>query len=123
VVLHDQDHLEIEYGVLDFSDLDKQGLSESEKRAAKDAGVNAGMAKIQSALSELEEWQGIRPLSAEAQRIALLLQHLPAKDKYKKAKEALRSQTGLKNRFRGSRPPLRPLSASLREGLRLLRRS
>jgi membrane-bound lytic murein transglycosylase D len=99
VVLHDQEHLEIEYGVLDFSDLDRKGLSDSEKKAQKDAGINSGMAKIQAALSELDEWEGIRPVSEEAQRISLLLRHIPGADKYKKAKEALRTQTGLKNRF------------------------
>lgn len=99
VVLHDMDHLEIEYGVLDFSDLDRKGYSDAEKKAAKENGVKAATEKIQSALSELDEYEGLRPLSEEAQRISKLFQHVRDTDKYKKAKEALRTQTGIKNRF------------------------
>src|SRR6185436_16598117 len=53
----------------------------------------------QAALSELDEWEGLRPLSEEAQRISKLFQHVHTADKYKKAKEAVRTQTGIKNRF------------------------
>lgn len=99
VILHDMDHLEIEYGVLNFSDLERRALSESEKKTAREAEIRAAVAGIKAALAELDEWQGLRPLSAEAQRISGLFQHIRGKDKYKKAQESLRTQTGIKNRF------------------------
>jgi len=99
VVIHDMDHLEIEYGVLDFSDLDRRGFSDTEKKAAREASVRSATERIQAALSELDEWEGLRPLSEEAQRVSKLFQHVQGPDKYKKAKEALRTQTGMKNRF------------------------
>jgi peptidoglycan lytic transglycosylase D len=99
VVLHDMDHLEIEYGVLDFSDLDRKNLSDADKKAAHDQGIREATERIQAALTELDEWEGLRPLSAEAQSISALFRHVSDPDKYKKAKEGLRTQSGLKDRF------------------------
>jgi membrane-bound lytic murein transglycosylase D len=99
VVLHDMDHLEIEYGVLDFSDIDRRGLSDTDKKAARDAGIREATENIQASLTELDEWEGLRPLSEKAQKVALLFRFISDPDKYKKAKESLRTQTGLKDRF------------------------
>ncbi len=99
VVLHDMDHLEVEYGVLDFSDLDRQGLTDSEKKAAREAEIGVAVARVKAVLAELDEWEGLRPLSEDAQRISKLFQHVPEGGKYKKAQEGLRTQTGIKNRF------------------------
>ncbi|HSA59231.1 MAG TPA: transglycosylase SLT domain-containing protein [bacterium] len=99
VVLHDMDHLEIEYGVLDFSDLDRRDLPDSEKKAAREAEIGAAAARIKAALAELDEWEGLHPLSEEALRISRLFQHVHDADKYKKAQEGLRTQTGIKDRF------------------------
>jgi membrane-bound lytic murein transglycosylase D len=99
VVLHDMDHLEIEYGVLEFSDLERRGLSDAERKSAREAEISAAVAGVKGALAELDEWEGLRPLSEEAQRISQLFRHVRDPGKYKKAQEALRTQTGIKNRF------------------------
>jgi membrane-bound lytic murein transglycosylase D len=99
VLLHDMDHLEIEYGVLDLSDLNLRNLTDSEKKAAREAEIRAATEKIQAALAELDEWEGLRPLSEEAQRVSRLFRHVNEPGKYKKAKEALRTQSGVKDRF------------------------
>ncbi len=91
VVIHDMDHLEVEYGVLDFD--------EAGKKVSRTAEINAQTAKIRAALSELNAWDGHSPVSNEAQRIAVLFQNVSDPLKYKKAKDAIRTQTGMKDRF------------------------
>jgi len=99
VVLHDTDHLEIEYGVLDFSDLSRRGLSDSEKKSIRDSEISSATSRIKGILDELDHWEGVAPLSDEVRKISQLFRHIPDSDKFKKAKEAIRTQTGLKNRF------------------------
>lgn len=99
VVLHDMERLEIEYGVLDFSDLKSRNLSDAKKKSIRDAEISLAVGRIKDALDELDRWEGVAPLSDEARKIVPLFRHVTARDKYKKAKEAVRTQTGLKNRF------------------------
>lgn len=99
VVLHDMERLEIEYGVLDFSDLKSRNLSDAEKKSIRDAEVSLAVGRVKDALDELDRWEGKAPLSEEAKKIVPLFRHVAEGGKYKKAKEAVRTQTGLKNRF------------------------
>ncbi len=99
VVIHDMDNLDIQYAILDFSNLDRKDLTDSEKRQARDETVNQEISHIKEALTELENWNGIEPLSKEARPIAQLFDHIGNANKYKEAKEKIRTQTGLKDRF------------------------
>ena len=97
VLIHDMEFLDIQYGVLDFTEVDERPLSDREKKAIREAEVQKELMRIRDILTELHE---TGPLSEESKRIASLLRPLNDPDKFEKAKERVRSQVGLKDRFR-----------------------
>lgn len=100
VVFHDTDALEIQYSVLDFSTLEEKGMSDAEKKSIREGEITKEMGRIRGLLDDLDAWLPGDPLSKEAKRVAHLFQGIHDADKYQKAKERIRSQIGLKNRFR-----------------------
>lgn len=99
VVFHDMEHLEIQYGVLDFTSIDEKEISAGEKSAIRQQAIGREMERIRQRLDELREWKAGQPLSKEAKRIARLFQNIDEPDKFKTASENVRSQVGLRNRF------------------------
>jgi membrane-bound lytic murein transglycosylase D len=99
VLIHDMNHLEIQYGVLDFSEVDRQTIPDAQKKAIREAEVNKEIARIRGILKELEDPTSA-PRTEETKRVAALFRHIDGPDKFKTAQEAVRSQVGLKDRFR-----------------------
>lgn len=72
VVFHDMEDLSIEYSVLDFTDLDARPISDSQKSQIRQAEVDREMERLRATLDDAEAPE---------------------------AKDRIRSQTGLKDRF------------------------
>lgn len=98
VILHDMDFLDIQYVVLDFTELNRKSRSDAEKKIVRDAEVRREMGRIKDLLGDLDASQGVAS-SKEGLRIAALFAGIRDPDKFKKARDRVRSQTGLKNRF------------------------
>ncbi len=99
VVIHDTDFLNIRYSVLDFTDLSQRNISEVEKKSIRDARVNEEIDRIKNILFELSGSPSEISLSPQAKRISQLFEGIDEPDKYKKAMDRIRSQTGLRDRF------------------------
>lgn len=103
VVIHDTDFLNIQYSVLDFTDLSQKDISEIEKKSIRDDKVNEEIDRIKNTLLELSQASSDLSLdlslSPQAKRIAQLFEAIDDPDKYKKAMDRIRSQTGLRDRF------------------------
>ncbi len=104
VAIHDKEYLNVVYDVLDFSGLRQQGVSEAEYYKIKKDRVLNRIAEIDSALKQLDKSLKLsRRLSAEEGRIWKLWSFLGSdEDRFKEARENLRSQTGLRNRFKSA---------------------
>jgi membrane-bound lytic murein transglycosylase D len=107
VVLHDTKHLGIVYRVVDLADITPPIHSlaafPTEVRSARRARVTAAQEQVRTALLRLAEDPGRRDITAAERKIVTLFRDIPGgADKYKNAaeKDRLRSQTGLRNRFR-----------------------
>lgn len=96
VIIHDMEDLGIQYSVLDFTHLNKKGISDTEKRSIREAEVSGEIRRIQGILRKLGE--GASYLSPEAARIARLFQ-VNDLDQFNGAIERVRSQTGLRDRY------------------------
>ncbi len=99
VVLHDTEHLEIQYGVLDFSALNARNISDAAKKTIRESEIQRETRRIQEILTELEAAGGLTQ-NRQGQRIAALFEAVHEPEKFKKAKDRIRTQTGLKHRFR-----------------------
>ncbi len=86
VVLHDRDYLEIEYGVVEAGPFQEERVRQEVER-------------VRAILTELDQWRSGEPISQEAKRIAYLFRNLSEPDKYESAKERIRTQTGLRDKF------------------------
>lgn len=102
VVLHDKRYLNVIYEVIDFSELDTTSLSEEQISAFRKDHVEDKLAKIDQALKGLDNSQGtsrrLSPLEAKLWQLWSFLNE--DMDRFAKAREKLRSQTGLRDRFR-----------------------
>lgn len=107
VVLHDTEHLDIVYGVLDLSDISALGdpfasfpPGAAESRRTR---VQAGMTKVRESLLRLAENPGRSDITPLERKIVALFRNIPGgATKFREAAQGgrLRSQTGLKDRFR-----------------------
>lgn len=52
VVFHDTEHLEIQYGVLDFTSIDERPISDAEKRSIREGAVRREMERIRAGLDK-----------------------------------------------------------------------
>ncbi len=102
VVLHDRRYLGVVYDVLDFTSLKQQGFSDQEIWRFKKDRVRERMNEIDNALKQLNKTQGVaRRLTPLEGKIWKLWEFLPDDPKrFAKAREELRSQTGMRDRFR-----------------------
>ncbi len=97
-VLHDEQHLGILYAVLDFSQLEASGLSDIEKEQRRKKAVRKTEQRYASILLALAS--GTAPEDEDHRRVRTLLEKLPGgASKFRAAKDRLRLQTGLKDRF------------------------
>ncbi len=102
VVIHDTDHLDRVYSVVDFSDLDQEGLSEVEIELAMKEEEEAEKNRIRALLRRLDTVDPRSdPLSEEEQRIVALFANDHSPDKFIAAAsdERVRGQRGLRERF------------------------
>lgn len=102
VVIHDTERLDRIYSVLDFSDLDSEGLSETQIQLAMKDQEDAEKARVRAVLSRLAQ---VNPpgeyLTQEEERIIALFANDPSPDKFRAAAadDRLRGQRGLRERF------------------------
>lgn len=100
VVLHDTEHLDIVYGVVDLTDISRRTeLPPTEIPSLRRARVGEAMARVRALLQRLHD--GATDLTAEEKRIQGLFARVKTPDKYKAAMtgERLRSQTGQRDKF------------------------
>lgn len=102
IVIHDTAHLDRVYSVLDFSDLDAEGLSETQIQLAMKDQEDAEKARVRALLYRLEQ---VDPrdeyLTQEEERIIALFASDPSPSKYRDAAadDRVRGQRGLRERF------------------------
>jgi membrane-bound lytic murein transglycosylase D len=100
VVIHDTERLDRIYSVLDFSDLDSAGLSETQIQLAMKDEEDAEKARVRALLYRLDQ---VDPrsdyLTQEEERIVALFADDPSPDRFRAAADRLRGQRGLRERF------------------------
>ncbi len=101
VVIHDKRHLDRVYAVLNFKGLQERGFSDQELYRFKKERVKEKMAEVDSILKYLDEIRGTaQPLRLAERKIWKMWEFLGDDPRrFAKAREELRSQTGLRNRF------------------------
>jgi membrane-bound lytic murein transglycosylase D len=102
VVIHDTERLDRIYSIVDFSDLDQEGLSEVEIELAMKEQEDAEKLRIRSLLRQLETVDPrTDPLTEEERRIVALFadDHTPGKFADAAAEDRVRGQRGLRERF------------------------
>lgn len=102
VVIHDTERLDRIYSVLDMSDLDSEGLSETQIELAMKAGEDDEKARVRTVLRRLDQ---VDPnsdyLTPDEQRVAALFADDPSPGKFAAAasEDRVRGQRGLRERF------------------------
>jgi membrane-bound lytic murein transglycosylase D len=101
VIIHDSVHLDLVYEVLDFSAMREQGYSDDQINELKWEEEEDALAKTDEILEKLSQLEGkVHYLSAEEKKIwRLWSQRSQEEDRFEQAREQLRSQGGLANRF------------------------
>jgi membrane-bound lytic murein transglycosylase D len=102
VVIHDSERLDRIYSVIDLSDLDQEGLSETQVELAMKPEEEAEKARVRALLLRLDQADlGAEHLTPEEQRIVALFADDPSPTKFRDAanEERLRGQCGLRERF------------------------
>lgn len=100
-VVHDDRYLDHVYSVLDFSDrAGPDGKLSSAEERRRDRVVRREKERIRKVLLHIQRVGPASPaLDADERRIARLLADLPGRDRYRRASDRLRSQSGLRERF------------------------
>lgn len=100
-VIHDTEHLDRVYSVLDFRDLAAQGASQGQIDSLMRAREEAEKARIRAMLYRLQEDPDPATLSAEELRLQGLFADDPSPTKYldAAASDRIRGQRGLRERF------------------------
>jgi membrane-bound lytic murein transglycosylase D len=102
ILIHDTENLTRVYSVVDFSDLDSEGLSEMQIQLTMKMEEDAEKTRVRSLLWRLD---GLDPsteaMSEEEMRIATLFASDPSPTKFRDAagEDRLRGQRGLRERF------------------------
>jgi membrane-bound lytic murein transglycosylase D len=102
VIIHDTERLDRIYSVLDFGDLDREGVSEGEIEQAMRVEEDAEKARIRALLRRLDEAGSTADSpTREEQRIMALFadDHAPGKFAAAAAEDRVRGQRGLRERF------------------------
>jgi membrane-bound lytic murein transglycosylase D len=101
VVLHDIDHLEIIYDVIDLSKIDNNPiLTDEQKRSRRKEKVKAERERVKAMLKRLSQNYESALRTKLGRKIARLYATVDEPAKFKEAyKRGVRSQTGLKNKF------------------------
>ena len=100
VILHDERHLNVVYGVIDMGDLRATGSSELQIDRARIRRVRAEMSRIAKALRDLAAGQPATALPADLRSIPSRMENIAGgRAKYRRAAGLLRSQRGLRDRF------------------------
>ena len=99
VVLHDEEYLKIVYAILDFSEVEASDLSAVLKQTRRHEVVQRTQKRYRSLLLALGAGRKVDD-DAARKRIEKLLREVPGgAEKYTKAADRLRTQTGLRDRF------------------------
>jgi membrane-bound lytic murein transglycosylase D len=100
-VIHDDRHLDKIYAIIDLPPLPEGGAGEGAIRKARRQKVDREIERTRGVLEKLHRSGGSTSgLDARGREIAALVADLDGKRKYREAGARLRSQTGLKERFR-----------------------
>ena len=100
-VIHDTEHLDRVYSVLDFRDLEAQGVNDGQIDSMMRAQEDAEKARVRAMLYRLQEDPDPATLTAEELRLQGLFANDPSPTKYMDAaaSDRLRGQRGLRERF------------------------
>lgn len=100
-VIHDTEHLDRVYSVLDFRDLPAQGVGAGQIDAMMRAQEDAEKARVRAMLYKLQEDPDPATLTAEELRLQGLFANDPSPTKYldAAASDRIRGQRGLRERF------------------------
>lgn len=100
VLIHDDRHLGIVYGVLDFSELEESGVSEVRKRRTRRVEIDRAKERAARLLSDLAAGRSREGAEDELRRLEILFRDVPGgASKYTEARSRIRSQTCLRDRF------------------------
>lgn len=98
-LLHDREHLEIVYTVLDFARLESSQTSESRKTKIRRLEIQKAEKKYRDLLRRLEKGEDTRG-KADLERLVRLFRKVPGGNaKYREAMQRFRTQRGQKDRF------------------------
>ncbi len=98
-LLHDREHLAIVYAVIDFTSLEASQTSESRKAKIRRLEVQKAEKKVRDQLRRLEKGEDSRG-KADLERLVHLFRNVPGgNEKYRQARDRLRTQRGQKDRF------------------------
>lgn len=99
-IIHDMDHLGITFGVVDFSDIDNNhALSKDRKTAMRRERTRARREEVVHMLNRLHKNRGSAVRTRLGREIAQLYANINEPDKFKKAAERIRTQTGQRDKF------------------------
>ncbi|HWP64632.1 MAG TPA: LysM peptidoglycan-binding domain-containing protein [Candidatus Limnocylindria bacterium] len=99
VVVHDAVDLDKVYRVLDYRGLRANGTSEITIERARDEGTREAVEEVRAALRALDA-NGGRPVNEQQRRIVALFQNDRRPGRFREASERVRSQRGIRERFR-----------------------
>jgi membrane-bound lytic murein transglycosylase D len=101
IVIHDTEHLDRVYSVLDFTDMVRAGASATQIELAMDAQEDGEKARIRGVLRRLDLAAGDPYLTEDEKRVAALFAADSSPTKYldAAAPERIRGQRGLRERF------------------------
>ena len=100
VVLHDERHLDVIYGVVDMSDMRTLDSSELQIDRARIRRVRAETSRIGKALRDLAAGRPVTDLPSDLRSIPARMEHVAGgRSKYRRAAGMIRSQRGLRDRF------------------------
>jgi membrane-bound lytic murein transglycosylase D len=99
VVVHDAVDLDKVYRVLDFRGLRANGLGEVGIQRAREEGTRDAVAEVRAALRALDAGGG-RPVTEQQRHLVTLFQNDRRPGRFRLASEQVRSQRGIRERFR-----------------------
>lgn len=105
VVIHDNVYLDIVYTVLDFSELDRQDISDAAKASSRADRVERALASYADILRDLagSPSPGATISASERRDVETMFRRVSGGDgKYLAAVDRLRAQTGLADKFEGA---------------------
>ena len=100
VLLHDERHMNVIYAALDFTELNESSMSEANKRRRKRDEIRKAREKYKGILTDSAAGRTSRSYPGDQARVESMFAGVPGgRAKYSQARNRLRTQTCLKNRF------------------------